>query len=90
MDSQRLRSLMTKKLDVAESSVHSYILGEHGDSQFPAWSLSHIGGIHLEDFGPQLIPASELEEMAEAAKKKAYSIIEKKGSTYYGIGRRGE
>lgn len=82
LDSQRLREEIATELKVAISSVHAYILGEHGDSQFPAWSLSSVGGVKVTS----LIKQSRLDEMAQIAKKKAYEIINRKGMTNYGIG----
>lgn len=35
LDSQRLRNYIGGKLSIAESSIHAYVLGEHGDSQVP-------------------------------------------------------
>ena len=36
--------------DVDARNVHGYILGEHGDSEFAAWSLTSIAGQHIDDF----------------------------------------
>ena len=83
LDTQRLRGLIAKKVNVAEQSVHVYILGEHGDSQFVAWSDADIGGMPIEQF-PGLDQAV-LNEMALKARQKAYEIIKCKGSTYYGV-----
>lgn len=82
LDSQRLREEIASELKVAISSVHAYILGEHGDSQFPAWSLSSVGGVNVSS----LIDQAKLDQMAEVAKKKAYEIINRKGMTNFGIG----
>jgi L-lactate dehydrogenase len=60
------------------------VLGEHGDSQFVAWSAVTIGGVPLA----QALPESSVDRtvLAEATKKKAHVIIEAKGATMYGIG----
>ncbi len=83
LDTQRLRGLLANKFNIAEQSIHTYILGEHGDSQFPAWSCSHIAGIPLLDF-PQF-NKKNLADLAEQTRQKAYEIIACKGATYYGI-----
>ncbi len=82
LDTQRLRGLLSKKLQIAEQSIHAYILGEHGDSQFPAWSCARIAGIPLQDFG---LSESELEIIARETRERAYEIIKYKGATFYGI-----
>lgn len=83
LDSQRLRGLLCKKLSIAEQSINAYILGEHGDTQFPAWSSLYITGIPILNF-PQ-ITKEGLHNMAEETKNRAYEIIECKGATYFGI-----
>jgi len=82
LDTQRLRGLLSKKLQIAEQSIHAYILGEHGDTQFPAWSCARIAGIPLKDFS---LTEQELDEIARTTKEKAYEIIKCKGATFYGI-----
>ena len=83
LDSQRLRSIISERLTIAQKSIHLYVLGEHGDSQFVAWSLANIGGIPLLQF-PGL-NQSFLDECAIKAKNYAYEIIACKGSTSFGI-----
>ena len=82
LDTQRLRGALSKKINIAEQSIHAYILGEHGDTQFPAWSCARVAGIPLSDFG---ITQKELDHIAHETKNKAYEIISCKGATYYGI-----
>ena len=83
LDSQRLRNMVAGRLNIADSSIHAYILGEHGDSQFPAWSISNITGMPLTDFPG--IDEKFLKDCAEGVKQKAYKIIAGKRATYYGI-----
>ncbi len=83
LDSQRLRGFIADKLAVSKSSVHAYILGEHGDSQFPAWSCALIGGCPLSAFSQLSLQVKT--DIAHATKRKAYDIIGHKGATYYGI-----
>ena len=44
LDTSRFRTLLGQYYEVDPRSVHGYILGEHGDSEFPAWSTVTIGG----------------------------------------------
>lgn len=83
LDTQRLRGILAKKYAIAEQSVHAYILGEHGDSQFAVWSSAQIAGTPITQLTDTKI--SELEEMTKEIRNKAYEIISCKGSTYYGI-----
>lgn len=81
LDSARFRYLLGKEFDTAPSSVHGYIIGEHGDSQVPVWSLANISGTML---APQLSDDRK-KELAIQVRDAAYKIIESKGATYYGI-----
>ncbi len=82
LDTQRLRRLISEKIGIAEQSIHAYVLGEHGDTQFPAWSCARVAGITLKEFG---LSNKDLETIAKKTRKKAYEIIKCKGATFYGI-----
>lgn len=84
LDTARLTVALANALHVTQPAVQAYILGEHGDSSFPALSHASIGGIPLADF-PNYDP-SLVENMEADIRAAAYKIIEAKKSTYYGIG----
>lgn len=86
LDSARLRGILAKKAEVAASSIDAYVLGEHGESQFVAWSLASIGGVPLSSALSSLDRAVDKTAIADETKNKATSIIENKGATNYGIG----
>ena len=52
LDSARFRYLLSQHCGVDVSNVHAYFLGEHGDSEFPAWSMTHIAGVAIDDYCP--------------------------------------
>ena len=60
LDSARLREYVARHCRVNPQNIHGYVLGEHGDTSFPAWSLLTIGGIHLEEFCPACGACHEL------------------------------
>ncbi|KAJ1972306.1 hypothetical protein H4R34_005451 [Dimargaris verticillata] len=84
LDSARLRVELADTLHVNEASIHCYVLGEHGDNQFVAWSAGHVGGTPLLGFDE--MKNIDLAQKSQAVARKAYEIIDRKGSTYYGIG----
>ena len=49
LDSARFRHLLSTHCGVDVRNVHAYILGEHGDSEFPAWSMTHLAGMPMDD-----------------------------------------
>lgn len=89
LDTARFRALLGQHLNVSSHSVHANVLGEHGDSEVLHWSGARIGTISLEDFAAQskaLVTESIKKQIDHAVRHAAYSIIEGKGATWYGIG----
>jgi L-lactate dehydrogenase len=89
LDTSRLRYMLGEYLKVDPRNVHAYIVGEHGDSEVPAWSLGSVAGTRLKDYGAvygQELDDTRLNNMFEQVKNAAYKIIELKGRTYYAIG----
>ncbi len=83
IDSHRLRHLLSCTTGIAEESIEAFVLGEHGDSEMIAWSMTKIAGMPVEHFG---IDEKKKDEMARSVRNEAYEIIQAKGATYYGIG----
>lgn len=89
LDTSRLRYLLGEYLRVDPRNVHAYIVGEHGDSEVPVWSLANVAGTRLKDYCPicgRKYDAQYLNTIFEQVKNAAYKIIELKGRTYYAIG----
>jgi L-lactate dehydrogenase len=89
LDTSRFRFLLGQYYGVDSRSVHAYIIGEHGDSEIPLWSLANIGGVRLQEFAPLKNRAYNQEEMNQLfveVRDAAYEIIKRKGATYYAIG----
>ena len=88
LDSSRFRYLLSQKLDIDVKNVHGYIIGEHGDSQLPAWSATNIAGLTVDDYcktaGIEFTAADRI-EIIDATKKAGAEIIKRKGATYYAI-----
>ena len=82
LDTSRLKYLVGSRLNVNPKSVHAYVIGEHGDSEFVPWSCADIALQDIEGF----IEKDELRKIEKEVKNAAYEIINKKGATYYGIG----
>ncbi|ADL08194.1 L-lactate dehydrogenase [Thermosediminibacter oceani] len=88
LDSSRFRAALSKKLNVDARNIHAYIIGEHGDSQVAAWSLTNIMGIKFDEFCATYIknfdPAIK-QEIEREVKYSAYKVIEKKGATSFAV-----
>jgi L-lactate dehydrogenase len=83
LDSKRVGVMIAEMLGVSERSVNAFILGEHGDSQFPAWSSAYVGCVPLLEYPG--IDAKKLDDIALNVRNKAYEIIKCKGATFFGI-----
>lgn len=87
LDTARLRYLMSEYLDVSPTNIHALVMGEHGDSSFVPWEHAYLGAKKLLDYveesGRDL---KDLETIYRQVQQAAYEIINRKKSTYYGIG----
>lgn len=83
LDSNRLQQRLARELDVAPGAVDGAVLGEHGDSEVAAFSGVRIGGMTLNAFAPGI--AAKHDEIANDVRTAAYTIIDGKGHTSFGI-----
>lgn len=87
LDSARFRYMLGEMYEVAPTSIHAYIIGEHGDSELPVLSSATIAGVSMRKMlekDPEL--EGRLEKIFEETRDAAYTIIDAKGSTSFGIG----
>lgn len=89
LDSSRFRYMLSSHCGLDARNVHAYILGEHGDSEVAAWSISHISGLGISEYCRSCgvcDSAVEHERIEDRVRDSAYHIIDYKGATYYAIG----
>lgn len=90
LDSARFRYFISEEVGIDVKSVHAYILGEHGDSELPAWSLTNLGGVPIQQYiqnnGLKERWQQKRQEIFEAVKNSAYHIIDYKGATNFAVG----
>jgi len=92
LDTARFRFLLSKHCGVDSHNIHAYILGEHGDSEFAVWSKAMIGGVLFSEYcsvcaNSKFCDRKEhFKSIYDEVRNSAYTIIEKKGETSYGIG----
>ncbi|MHB1483798.1 MAG: L-lactate dehydrogenase [Saccharofermentanales bacterium] len=87
LDSARFRFLISEKLNIDVRNIHGYIIGEHGDSQLPVWSATHVAGKNISEYFniPDGLSENDRKEIIENVKTAGAEIIKKKGATYYAI-----
>ena len=90
LDSARFRYLLSEHCGVDIHNVHAYILGEHGDSEFAAWSMTHVAGIPIDAYCSTCRTCDdwmgERKRIVEQVRNSAYHIIDYKGATWFGVG----
>ena len=88
LDTARLKQLMGNEFGVDARNIHTFIIGEHGDSELPVWSSANVSGIDVCSYCNKFKCNREkhsLKSIFENVRYAAYSIIEAKGATYYAI-----
>lgn len=88
LDSARFRYLLSEKLECDVRNVHGYMIGEHGDSQFAAWSATNIAGLNIDDYCKTtgiIFSDEEKAAIIEDTKKAGAEIIKRKGATFYAV-----
>jgi L-lactate dehydrogenase len=83
LDSTRLRSLLAERLCVDPRQVYAYMLGEHGDSQYPYLSGATVAGIpltHFPGYSKQMV-----DEVVQATRFGGAEVIKLKGGTFYAV-----
>jgi len=88
LDTARFRYLLGQHFNLDARSVHAFIIGEHGDSEVPVWSLANIAGMPIEQYcranGCDCNETTR-NDIYLQTRNAAYQIIERKGATYYAI-----
>ncbi|MGD9781410.1 MAG: L-lactate dehydrogenase [Kiritimatiellia bacterium] len=88
LDSARFRWLLAEHCGISPQNVHASILGEHGDSEFAAWSLVHVGGLPMDDYCSACRKCDfthRRPQLVEQVRRSAYHVIGYKGSTSFGV-----
>jgi L-lactate dehydrogenase len=88
LDTARLRYLLGEHLQVDPRNIHAYIIGEHGDSEVPVWSLANVAGIRLKDYCPICKIPYDLEyfnDLFLRVRNAGYEILKRKGRTNYAV-----
>ncbi len=84
LDTARFRFHLGEMLSVNPHSIHAYVLGEHGDTSFPVYAQTQIGGQKLVEMPG--VSEVMIQEAYQKTREAASRIIEAKGATYYAIG----
>lgn len=86
LDTTRLRRTLAEALDIGAQSIDAFILGEHGDTQFPVWSHSSVYGSPIaEVYQRKTGQPLDGDQLAAKVRRLGFDIYARKGCTEYGI-----
>lgn len=83
LDSARMKRAVAERLNLDPRSVDGYNLGEHGNSQFTAWSTVRVLGRPLTELADKR--GLDLEELDKEAKMGGWTVFQGKKYTNYGV-----
>lgn len=81
IDTARMKNAVARYVDLDPDSIDGYVVGEHGNSQFVAWSKVYIASKPINE----ILDEKTFDQIEEAARMKGFEIIKGKGYTSYGI-----
>jgi L-lactate dehydrogenase len=90
LDTSRLKTAIANDTHIDPRSIHTMIVGEHGDSEVAVWSATSVGGLSLTNYCAKCGKCkdrnmAQLNALHEQVKNAAYEIIKKKGATFYAV-----
>lgn len=81
LDTARMKRVVSEYFNIDPRSVYGYNLGEHGNSQFTAWSNVLVEGKSITG----IISKEELERMEDESRKGGFTVFSGTDYTNYGI-----
>ncbi|MCL1807359.1 MAG: L-lactate dehydrogenase [Oscillospiraceae bacterium] len=90
LDTSRLKWAIAGHVGIDPRDVHTFVIGEHGDTEVAAFSATTISGMRLDEYCAQCKrhgcdALNQLSAIHDEVRNAAYGIIEKKGATYYAV-----
>ncbi len=85
LDSSRLRTCLADHADINIKNVHTWVLGEHGDSSMIPWSLSIVGGMSFDEYCENVEDLGDKDAIEQEVRDGGAEVIKCKGATYYAI-----
>lgn len=88
LDTSRFKYMLSDHFNIDTRNIHTYIMGEHGDSEIATWSMTNIAGLDIAEYCSRYCNKCDGNiryKIHEDVKNAAYEIINKKGATYYAV-----
>ncbi|MDT2674528.1 lactate/malate family dehydrogenase [Enterococcus dongliensis] len=81
LDTGRMKHAVSQDLNIHPSTIDGFVVGEHGESQFVAWSSLKINDVPITD----LLDSEKLTTLEQTARNGGWITFRGKGYTSYGI-----
>ena len=87
LETYRFRYILAQHYDIDPKNIHGYVLGEHGNDAFVAWSTVNCAGLGIEHLDEYFHYTERLDRKAVEQEliQTAYDVINLKGFTNTGI-----
>lgn len=87
LETYRFRRILANKYEVDPKNINGYVLGEHGNAAFVAWSTTGCAGFPLAKLDEYFHHTEPLDKKAVEQEliQVAYDVINKKGYTNTGV-----
>lgn len=88
LDTSRFRCILSENCGANVNDIHGFILGEHGNSSFAAWSHTNISGNSAEEYFKlcgKSLDSEKKDEIIKRVREIGIDVFNKKRMTNYGI-----
>ncbi len=88
LDSSRFRYLLGQEFAIDPRNIHASVIGEHGDSSVPVWSMASLGQVPLTRYAPPggaSLDEAGRERIRQAVVSAGKEVIQRKGATFYAV-----
>lgn len=83
LDTARMQKVVADQFDVDPKNVSGYVYGEHGESQFSAWSTVQVNGLAIKDLATE--QHLDLTKLEDEARHGGWAVHSGKGYTNFVI-----
>ncbi len=91
LDTSRLRVALSDHFNIAQTNIHAYVFGEHGDSAFVPWSIAQVSGVNIDEYvqlrmgvDPEIVDVDK-DGMTDFIHRSGAKVIVNKGATFYAV-----
>lgn len=85
LDTARMQRTLGEEFNTNSKNIGGYILGEHGDSQFVAWSTVTVNNHPIKEYAKEIGKTLDFEKLEEKIRLGGWAVFSGKHYTSFGI-----